>query len=166
MIHGIMINGGGRVKTFDEADMLDEIRSFFASGVNAQELYVDPELMTATAWDVLAESAKWSRANADVLADTHWVGGDPAKAEIYGWAAWSKRKGILSLRNPSDQPADIALNIGEVFELPASAARTYSLNSPWQKDAAATPIRLVAGQRHTFKLRPFEVLILDATPER
>ena len=44
MIHGIMINSGGRVKTFDEPDMIDEIRSFFASGVNLQELYVTPDV--------------------------------------------------------------------------------------------------------------------------
>lgn len=165
MTHGIMINDGGRVKTFEEPDMLDEIRSFFASGVNLQELYVDPKRMTAAAWDALAESAKWSRINTDVLADTHWVGGDPGKGEVYGWAAWSKRKGILSLRNPSDQPAAIALDIAEAFELPDGVARTYSLKSPLKKDAATLPTRLAAGERHAFELRPFEVLMLDATPE-
>lgn len=164
MTHGIMINGGGRVKTFEEPDLLDEIRSFFASGVNLQELYVDPERMTAAAWDALAESAKWSRANTDVLADTHWVGGDPGKGEVYGWAAWSQRKGILSLRNPSDQPADIALDIGEAFELPDGAAQTFLLKSPWQDGASSAPIRLTAGRPHFFPLKPFELLTFDATP--
>jgi len=166
MIHGIMINSGGRVKTFDEPDMVDEIRSFFASGVNLQELYVTPELMTPAAWDALAEGANWSRANADVLADTHWIGGDPAKGEIYGWASWAKRKGILSLRNPSDQPADIAIDIAQAFELPSGAAQSYSLRSPWKQDAPAAPIRLTATQHHRFKLKPFEVVVLDAIPER
>ncbi len=166
MIHGIMINGGGRVKTFDERDMLDEIRSFFASGANVQELYISPELMTTAAWDTLAETAKWSRANADVLADTHWVGGDPGKAEVYGWASWLKRKGILSLRNPSDQPAAIVLDIAEAFELPDGAARTYARRSAWKSEKADAPIRATAGQRHSFNLKPFEVLTFDATPER
>ena len=193
MIHGIMINSGGRVKTFVERDMIDEIRSFFASGVNLQELYVTPDLMTPAAWDALAEAANWSRANADVLADTHWIGGDPAKGEIYGWASWAKRKGILSLRNPSDQPANIEIDIAEAFELPSGAAQSYLLRSPWkksegkgsrsretsdvtsehpnshefgyEKDATAAPIRLAAAQHHRFKLQPFEVVVLDATPE-
>lgn len=165
MIHGIMINSGGRVKTFDEPDMVDEIRSFFATGVNLQELYVTPELMTPAAWDVLAEAANWSRANADVLADTHWVGGDPAKGDVYGWASWTARKGILSLRNPSDQPATIAIDIALAFELPGGAAQTYLLRSPWKQAAAAVPIRLTAGRPHSFQLKPFEVLTLDATPE-
>lgn len=168
MTHGIIINRSGREKTptaFDEGDMIDEIRSFFASGVNAQELYIEPEVMTPGAWDALAEAAIWSRANADVLADTHWIGGDPGKAQIYGWAAWSKKKGIISLRNPSDQPAEIALDIGGVFELPSNASRSYSLGTPWKKDAAVAPLRLSEGQTHTFKLKPFEVLTLEANPE-
>ena len=71
--------------------------------------------------------------NADVLVDVHWIGGDPAKAEIYGWASWSKRKGILSLRNPSDQPAAIAIDISEAFELTSGAAQSYLLRSPWKR---------------------------------
>ena len=62
-------------------------------------------------WDVLAEAAKWSRSNSDVLVDTHWVGGDPGLGQVYGWASWSKRKAILALRNPSDQPAEITLRL-------------------------------------------------------
>lgn len=166
MIHGVMINTGGRVKTFEERDMLEEIRSFFASGVNLQELYISPELMTPKAWDALAEAAIWSRANADVLADTHWVGGDPGKAEPYGWAAWSSRKGILSLRNPSDRAATITVDLGKALELPAGAPQAFALKSPWRKDASAAALRLTAGQPHSFRLEPFEVLTFDAAPER
>ena len=166
MIHGVMINSGGRVKTFEERDMLDEIRSFFATGVNLQELYISPELMTAAAWDALAECAKWSRSNSEVLADIHWIGGDPAKGEVYGWAAWSKRKGILSLRNPSDQPAAIVLDLGEAFELPVGAARTYSLRSPWSTDSGgAGEIPLQAGHPHSFPLKPFGVQTFEAKPD-
>ena len=57
----------------------------------------------------------------DAGIDVDWVGGDPEKGEIYGWASWSKRKGILALRNPSDQPSQITLDIGGAFELPAGA---------------------------------------------
>jgi hypothetical protein len=156
MIHGIMIYAGGPVKTFDEPDMLDEIRSFFATGANVQELYITPELMTAAAWDAIAEAAKWSRANSDVLADNHWVGGDPAKGEVYGWASWSRKKGILSLRNPSDQAGGISVDI---------AACAYSLKSPWKKDQANPPLRLAAGNSHTFNLKPFEILTFEAAPE-
>ena len=52
-------------------------------------------------WDAIAESAKWSRKNVDVLADTHWVGGNPGKLEVYGWAAWTPAKATAVLRWPA-----------------------------------------------------------------
>jgi hypothetical protein len=173
MLHGIMIHKFAFLGPSDpknppvschEADVLAEIRSYFATGANLQELHIDPSLMTETSWDVLAESAKWSRSNADVLADTHWVGGDPEKGEVYGWASWSKRKGILALRNPDDQPSRITLDIAEAFELPPGAARKYVLRSPWAADAAKPAITVTAGRPHPFELQPFDVLVRDATP--
>ena len=88
--------------------------------------------------------AKWSRANVDVLADTHWIGGDPSKGEVYGWASWAKRKGILGAceEDPSDQPVNIAIDIAQAFELPGGAAKWYLFRHPWRQDAAAAPIRL------------------------
>jgi hypothetical protein len=75
---------------------------------------------------VLAEAAKWSRANTSVLKDTHWIGGDPSKLEVYGRASWARAKGILVLRNPSDTAQDFSLDIGKAFELPKNAATNVS----------------------------------------
>jgi len=162
MTQGVMFANHGLP---DETESLtDDIRAFFAGGTDCQELYITPSLMRPQDWDALAEAAKWSRSNADVLVDTHWIGGDPAKGEIYGWASWSKRKGILSLRNPHDKPATITINIGKAFELPRGAARRYSLKSPWKKDTGKTAIEVIAGKKHTFELTPFEVLVFDARP--
>ncbi len=177
MTQGIMFANHG-LPNENEA-LGDDIRAFFAGGTDCQELYITPSLMRPQDWDALAEAAKWSRSNADVLVDTHWIGGDPAKGEIYGWASWSKRKGILALRNPLDKPGTITLNIGKAFELPApvlpaqetqvqvpkGAARRYSLKSPWKKDLNKPAIVLIAGGEHTFELKPFEVLVFDATPQ-
>jgi hypothetical protein len=116
-------------------------------------------------WDALAEAAKWSRSNADVLVDTHWIGGDPAKGEIYGWASWSRKKGILALRNPLDKPGSISIDIGKTFELPKASAKRYSLKSPWKEDLSNPAVVLSAGENHTFELTPFEVLVFDATPQ-
>ena len=148
----------------DRDNLTDDIRAFFASGTDCQELYVTPSLMTEQDWDALAEAAKWSRSNADVLADTHWIGGDPAKGQIYGWASWSKRKGILSLRNPHDKPGSITLDIAKAFELHKGAPEKYYLKSPWKQDIGRPSIKLTAGKKHTFRLKPFEILVFDATP--
>ena len=162
MTQGVMFANHGLPN--EVGGLVADIRAFFASGTNCQELYITPSIMRPQDWDALAESAKWSRNNADVLVDTHWVGGDPAKGEVYGWAAWSKRKGILSLRNPHEKPGKINIDIGKVFELPPGAAQKYSLKSPWTEDAGRATIVLYAGKEYTFELKPFEVLVFDATP--
>ena len=175
MLHGIMIhefafkdpyNPKAKPVSREPADLKAEIRSYFATGANLQELHVNPSLMTDQMWDVLAEAARWSRANADVLADTHWIGGDPAQGAVYGWASWSPRKAILALRNPSDKPAQIAIDVAQAFELPVDAPRAYLLRSPWQEDAARPALTLRAGAPHTFTLAPFEVLVCDAAVVR
>ena len=162
MTQGVMFANHGLPK--ESRGLTEDIRDFFASGTNCQELYITPSLMSQEHWDALAEAAKWSHENADVLVDMHWVGGDPAAGEIYGWAAWSKRKGILSLRNPDDKPGVITVDIGKAFELPDGAAEKYSLKSPWKEDAGSEAIVLKAGKTHTFELKPFDVLVFDATP--
>ncbi len=164
MTQGVMFANHGLP---DEPEgLVGDIRAFFASGTNCQELYLTPSLLDAAAWDALAEAAKWSRDNADTLVDTHWIGGDPIKGEVYGWASWSKRKGIIGLRNPSDKPGRITLDIGKAFELPEGAAQKCSLKSPWKSDAAAPAVELSAGKEHAFELKPFEVLVFDATPRQ
>ena len=150
--------------TFDARGFRDDVRAFFGSGTGLQELYVQPGRLRAEDWDVLAQAARWSRANADVLVDTHWLGGDPAKHEVYGYAAWSRREGVVMLRNPDDQPRDFPLDVEQAFELPPGAPRSYRLQSPWA-DASPLPVQFAeAGRPLALTLQPFEVVVLDAFP--
>jgi hypothetical protein len=128
-------------------------------------MYITPSLLNEADWDVLAEAARWSHRNADTLVDTHWVGGDPRWLEVYGWAAWSPKKAILTLRNPSAQAQDFELDVARAFELPAGAPRNFSAHSPWTADAAQSAIELDADEPHTFHLAPFQVLTLEAVPK-
>ena len=165
MLHGIIYaHYNNNLNTDPGNDFRNEVRSYFGTGTQLQEMYITPSLLTQQNWDDLAEAAKWSRANADTLKDTHWVGGDPAWLQVYGWASWSSHKGILTLRNPSDKPQSISLKLSDVFELPASAAQSYVVNSPWKDDATHAAFRLDARQPHTFELAPFEVLTLEMKP--
>lgn len=147
-------------------DFRNEIRSYFGTGTQLQEMYITPSLLTPANWDDLAEAAKWSRANADVLKDTHWIGGDPSMLEIYGWASWAPREGILVLRNPNDKPQSIDVDVANVFELPVGAAQVFTAHSPWKDDANSEALQLRTGAAHTFRLAPFEVLTLDMVPLR
>jgi hypothetical protein len=149
-----------------EDDFTNEVHSYFGSGTQLQELYISHVLLSKKNWDTLAEAANWSRRNAEVLRDKHWVGGDPGKLQVYGWAAWSPAKAILMLRNPSDKRQSISIDVGEVFELPPEALRRFLASRPWKQYSAATSVSLAAGQKHVFTLGPFDVLTLEALPEQ
>lgn len=165
MHHGI-VNGrnfqGERVGKTDP-HLKNEARSYFASGTSLQELYLTPSLMTPEAWDDVADAAKWAQANADVLVDSHWVGGDPLQLQVYGYAAWNPRQGTLMLRNPDDRPQLVTLDAATVFELPVGAAKNYALKSPYQDQRVQT-LSLAAGHPQPVTLAPFEVLVFDAQP--
>lgn len=157
---------GTAAKMVDDVDDLgDEIRMAFASGTQLLELYVTPSRMTDEGWDVLAQCTHWSRENADVLVDVHWVGGDPGEADVYGYAAWSPRKGLLTLRNPADKPQSIQLNLADAFELP-NRLGSFQLATPWSEQDRGLPDRLVAREPYEFKLKPFEILLIEATPQK
>jgi hypothetical protein len=166
MLHGIIYAKHAHGLNTDSNHVFkSEVRSYFGSGTQLQEMYITPSLLTSREWDVLAEAAKWSRQNADTLVDTHWVGGSPGERKVYGWAAWSPKKGILTLRNPSAKPAQIKLDAAKVFELPAGSPTTYTLVSPYP-DQQLELTTFPAGEETTFQLKPFEVLVMEAVPGR
>lgn len=166
MLHGIIYAQHHKELSKDPTnDFRNEVRDYFGTGTQLQEMYITPSLLTAANWDDLAEAAKWSRSNADVLKDTHWIGGDPTWLEVYGWASWTPKNGILVLRNPSDQPQSIRLDLADALELPNGSPQNYTAKSPWKEDAGKPSISLHAHSAHEFHLDPFEVLTLDLTPQ-
>ena len=166
MLHGIIFaTNAAQMNGMSDADFAGQIREFFGNGTQLQELYITPKLLDQQNWDDLAEAAKWSRENADVLVDTHWIGGNPGQGEVYGWASWSPRKGILVLRNPTEKPAIFTGDVKDLFELPPGARGTFTLHSPWKEDRQKPALTLQSGQPYIFRLQPFEVVILEQTPE-
>ncbi len=161
MLHGmIFARYAQRLGDDPGHDFPDEVHSYFGTGTQLQEMYITPKLLSAADWDVLAEAAKWSRANAQTLKDSHWIGGDPARLEVYGWASWSKEKAIVTLRNPSDQAQDFAASLAALLELPDGAASKFAARSPWKSDGNQA-LSISAQQQHVFHLQPFQVLTLE-----
>ena len=165
MLHGIIYaTNAAHLTTMTDEDFSAQVRSFFGTGTQLQELYITPALMDRQNWDDLAEAANWSRRNADVLVDTHWVGGDPGLGQVYGWAAWSPRLGIVTLRNPTGKSLSFAADLKTLFELPADASVAFELKNPWKNAAGSPSVAISATQPHVFNLHPFEVLTLEAKP--
>lgn len=136
-----------------------EVRSFFAGGTQLQELYVTPSLLAERDWDVLAQAAQWARGNADVLRDTHWIGGAPDALDVYGWAAWSPQRAIVTLRNPDQRMQRFVLDLREALALPDGAATHFEVHEPPWGGAhiRSMPGKVEADQPLAFELEPFEV---------
>ncbi len=165
MLHGIIYARYAEgLKTDPQKDFADEVHSYFGSGTQLQEMYITPGLLIPHDWNTLAEAARWSRAHAGILKDVHWIGGDPGELEVYGWAAWNRNQGIVTLRNPSDHPQTFALDVQTAFELPKAAAQTYTVRETWKTAHPGNFPKLLAGHPFQVELSPFEVLTLEATP--
>jgi hypothetical protein len=165
MLHGLIYARFAEHLTDDSGhDFESEVHDYFGTGTQLQEMYITPSLLRKADWDTLAEAAKWSRDNASILRDTHWIGGDPAKLEVYGWASWSPDKAILVLRNPSSEAQKFSLDLRQAFEIPPGAPTQFQAKSPWAKDSATKRVAFAAGQPIIFPLAPFEVRTLEMIP--
>jgi len=164
MLHGmIFARYAERLGVDPGNDFPDEVHSYFGTGTQLQEMYMTPSLLSWQDWNVLAETAKWSRTNAEVLKDSHWIGGDPARLEVYGWASWTPQKAIITLRNSNDQPQDFSGTLRSMLELPPGTAASFEARSPW-KGSDKSSTKIGAEEQHLFHLAPFEVLTLELIP--
>ncbi|PYE24277.1 hypothetical protein C7410_106107 [Paraburkholderia silvatlantica] len=165
MLHGIVLaQCNPRLNAPAGDAFAHEVRSFFASGTQLQELYITPSLLGEEHWNVLAQAARWARANGDVLRDSHWIGGAPDEAAIYGWAAWAPHKAIVTLRNPHDRAQRFALALRYQLELPDGAAGRFRALSLWHARTPGIPAILNADVPCEIELAPFEVLTLELLP--
>jgi len=168
MLHGILIGdrrSPARIVR-NEKSVADEIWSFFGSGTCLQELYVNPKLPTEKMWDELAAAAKWSRANSDVLVDTHWIGGNPAKEQVYGWASWQPGKGIIVLRNPSEKPQNFNITTKAALQLPNGIEDKMTLKAVYPRLRQLTAGPLGSRQPLNLTLQPFEVVVIELRKAR
>ena len=163
MLHGIIYARHAQGLELDPGnDFADEVWSYFASGTGLQEMYISPDLLSAQNWDELAAAARWARERAATLRDSHWLGGDPARGEVYGWASWSPQGAVIALRNPSAAPQNMRLDLATALELPRDAARSWRVTTPRR---AGEPAHWSADAVVPVSLKPFEVQLWDLQPE-
>jgi hypothetical protein len=101
MTHGII---KGKLQLLGKSEPLDKFTDnavlYFARGVAMYEFYISPDILSPDEWNALAKSLKWGKANFNILMQTDMVGGDPSKAETYGYTHFKGDSAIVALRNP------------------------------------------------------------------
>lgn len=160
MNHGITIADHGLPDSLemDNKNIADEIWSFFGTGTSLQELYINPHKLNSNNWDCLSAAANWAKANEAILADVHWIGGDPSKGEVYGFAAWQNGKGTVTLRNPTSTTKSFACSVQSAFEIPAEKSADYVFSDA----KSLTHAKVTEGNQLNMELKPFQVIVLNA----
>ena len=117
---------------------------------------------------------------ADVFVDAHWIGGNPARDELYGVAAWAPSRGVLFLRNPGNTTQIAGFHPARVLEMPknvpltvrvhckyASTSQTFSQRIfDKSKDVCgdSSSCILKTNMRYAVRLPPLEVMVIVVVP--
>jgi len=142
-----------------DKDVSDDIWAAIGTGTSVQGLYINVYRMSKTAWDCLGAALNWAKSNESIMDDTHGVGGDPLKGEVYGFASWSPEKGVLSLRNPSSIEKSFNVDVSRVFDIPEEYVGNMYLFYD-VKNGDKNPV--AEGGSFKLSFEPFEVKIFNA----
>ncbi len=77
------------------------------------ELYYSYNMFSPAKWRINADVLRFVRKEYETLKTSQFIGGCPAKGEVYGYSCWHNHKGILSLRNPANRPQSITVTLDE-----------------------------------------------------
>lgn len=155
MSHGFILTSHENPCKYSQKyqDVLRELRCAFVSGSTMVELYADCDLLNKITgdgvkgklWEDMAECIFWQRNNADVLADAHWVGGNPwtgSEHQVYGWASWNGTKSTLALRNGDNNTKTFKTTLREALDIPAHVSGTIRLKHSFKSQAAIDGLEL------------------------
>jgi len=123
--------------------------------------YVNPKVMTDPDWEVLAGLLAWARRNQDVLVNTTAITSRIELGEPYVYGHWLGERGIVVVRNPSNQTNEFALDLRRSGAPESLRDAVCYTQYPYRRGLAAG----VSG-RSTVRLRlaPWELLFLEVTP--
>jgi hypothetical protein len=96
-----------------------------------------------------------------VLRDSHWIGGDPARGEVYGWSSWAPGRAVLAVRNPSGERRSFTFVLGRLLELPRGEPQVWVATSAFGKGRARV---MHAHRTERISLAPYQVEVLDLLP--
>jgi hypothetical protein len=100
---------GGENESLDR--WADHLVMNMGRGQFYKELNITPGSLKPEEWSILANLLTWAERWDSHLASSRFVGGDPAKGEVYGYMSMENERATLVLRNPKLQPDSFHVNI-------------------------------------------------------
>lgn len=163
MTHGII---KGKLESISNNEPLekftDDVLLYFARGVSMYELYISPDILSPGEWNAISLGLRWARDRFPILSHSEMIGGDPARAETYGFVHFTGKKGIIAARNPGSNGSSLEATLDPAYGLDTDAAslvveQVYPIRRVW-------PQLFSAGGRLTIPLDAFETAIYEIYP--
>ena len=129
-------------------------------GTGFIELYLKTEQLGAHDWDVLAEGIQWAHEIFPTFARSRMHGGNPRDNEVYGYTAWVKDQGYVSIHNPSEEQKSYSFTLDRAFGLMPDSGRFY-LSSPIEESLKGLKRQYQYGDTLTLTLEPKEIRALN-----
>lgn len=122
------------------------------------ELYYSYSMMNDKKWDANARALKWAKSNFHILKNAQFIGESPAKNNVYGYSSWDGSDGVLSVRNPYDKEQEFKVVLNKELGVTQGVS---NLNKYLVYGTFPDLSPISYGDELTFKLKPFEVVILQ-----
>jgi hypothetical protein len=123
--------------------------------------YINPKVMEDDDWRVLAGLMRWARRNQELLRHTEVVTSRVEAGEPYIYAHWLGQRGVLVVRNPSNESVDYALNLSRTGAPMTLRDGVACTQYPCRRGLATG---LTAASTVKLRLAPWEVQFVEVAP--
>jgi hypothetical protein len=124
------------------------------------ELYIKTFNLKDYDWDVLSEGLHWVYEVFPTFHRSRMHGGSPKDGEVYGYTAWTKDQGYVSIHNPSQEEKHYSFALDRPFGLLRDSG-PFFLSSPLPDSVKGLAAQYQEGDRITVTLKPREIRILN-----
>jgi len=123
--------------------------------------YMNPRYLGEEDYRAYAGMLKWARANQDILRRTTIVASRVEVGEPYAYAHWLGGRGVLTVRNPSNETRSYRLDLTRTGAPSTLAGAVCYTQFPYRRGIAED---LDASGVIEFELAPWETLMLEIRP--
>lgn len=123
--------------------------------------YLNPKFMSEEDWHIYAGLLRWARKNQEILRNTTIVPSRVELGEAYLYAHWLGQRGIVAVRNPSNESKDFVIDLGKAGAPKQLSDAICYTQYPYRKGIASG---ITGTTRLPLKLAPWELLFLEIMP--
>ncbi len=162
VVFGLIQNAFRNYKSDNES--IEDFERFawhmVARGSHHHDLYVAPDSLSDSEWEVMTRVLNWARERADILSRSRMVLGSPTAGDVYGFSSYRNGQAILMLRNPSGAAQEVSAALADLLPhetLPADVRFDVT-----RVTGTANLLKTIgATESLSAELQPYEVLLVE-----